>query len=232
MQRLLGEIRRADREWNLIPEGAKIALGISGGKDSMAMLMLMSAYRRIKPFSMVALTLIPDKDWDYSPIQALCERKGIPFFPVGEGYMNIVRQSDKPCSLCARVRRGTLVKAAAEQGCDRLALAHNRDDMLETLLMNSLRCGKIDTMRPSALMEREGVTVIRPLINIKEQQLERLCKKLNLPVCKNPCPYDGHTGRREMKEMLEKLDKMIPGSCDSLATGSRSLFSRPDESED
>ncbi|MBO2515824.1 MAG: tRNA 2-thiocytidine(32) synthetase TtcA [Clostridiales bacterium] len=224
MQRLLGEIRRADQEWGLIPEGAKVALGVSGGKDSMAMLLLLSAYRRVKAFSPVVLTLIPDAEWDCSPVRELCDREGIPFFAVGDGYMNIVRQSDRPCSLCARVRRGTLVRYAREHGCDRLALAHNRDDMLETLMMNSLRCGRIDTMRPAALMEREGVTVIRPLINVKEQQLARLCQREHLVICKNPCPYDGHTGRQEMKELLEKLEKQIPGAGDSLTGGALALF--------
>ena len=223
MQRLLGEIRRADARYGLIAPGDRIAVGVSGGKDSMALLMLLSAYRKFAPhpFSLCALTIQLGDAFDPSPIAGLCQSLDVPFFLRRTDLLSTLEKEKNPCALCARLRRGTLARMARENGCAKLALAHHREDALETYLMSALSEGRFYALAPLSPMEKAGVTVIRPLIDAREAALAQLAQKYHLPIVKNPCPVDGHTNRAEMKEILSALEKRRPGAADQLCAALR-----------
>jgi len=218
MQRLLGALRRADEAYQLIEAGDRIAVGVSGGKDSMALLMLLSAYRRFSahPFSLQAVSIKLGDPFDLSPVQALCDEWGIPLHVEDIHLLDALSKEKSPCALCARLRRGYLSRIAKEMGCNKLALGHHREDALETYLMSALSEGRFYEMLPLSPMERAGIWVIRPLIDMKEAAIADLARRYQLPVIKNPCPVDGHTNREEMKELLRALEKRRPGACDQL----------------
>ena len=217
-QRLLGDIRRTDERFSLIPENAGVAVGLSGGKDSLALLNLLCAYRRIKPFTLCALTLVPKERMDIAPLQALCDRLQVLLRTRESDLFDTIFEQKNPCSLCARVRRGTLVNMAAENGCTHLALGHHLDDALETLVMSLTREGRFHTMAPKAHMERGGITVIRPLILTRESALSAFCAREGLKPIKNPCPVDGQTARKEARILLEKMQGACPNFSDKLTS--------------
>ncbi|MBE5782128.1 MAG: tRNA 2-thiocytidine(32) synthetase TtcA [Clostridiales bacterium] len=219
MKRLLGAIRKADEEYKLIGAGEKIAVGVSGGKDSLALLLLLSAYRRFapRPFSLCAITLKIGDPFDTAPIQSLCDQLEVPFHLEEMDLIDALRREKNPCSLCARLRRGTLDRAAAELGCTALALGHHREDAVETWLMSALSEGRFYHLAPKAQMERAGIQVIRPLIDVKEAAIADLCRRYHLPVIKNPCPVDGHTRRAEIKDLLADLEGRFPGAKEKLS---------------
>lgn len=219
MKRLLGAIRRADEEYGLIEAGDQIAVGVSGGKDSLALLMLLSAYRRFapRPFSLCAVTLKIGDPFDVSPIRALCEKLEVPFHLEELDLLPALQREKNPCSLCARLRRGTLDRVAHDLGCRKLALGHHREDVMETWLMSALSEGRFYHLAPKAQMERAGIQVIRPLIDVKEAAVADLCRRYQLPVMKNPCPVDGHTRRSEMKELLTLVEGRFPGAKEQLS---------------
>ena len=223
MKRLLGEIRRADETYGLIAPGDHVAVGVSGGKDSMALLVLLGAYRKFakSPFTLSAITLKLGDPFDTAPLEALCEKEQIPLHIRDTGLLPTLEKEKNPCSLCARIRRGTLSKAAAEMGCNKLALGHHREDALETYLMSALNEGRFYHLAPKAEMEKAGVTLIRPLIDAKEAEIIRLSNRLQLPIIKNPCPVDGHTQRSEMKALLSALEEKKPGAQDQLCAALR-----------
>lgn len=223
MKKLLGEIRRADEAYGLIQPGDIIAVGVSGGKDSMALLLLLSEYRRFspRPFSLCALTLKIGEPFDVSPLQAFCREREIPFSLRETDLIPALSREKNPCALCARLRRGTLLRLAAEQGANKLALAHHRDDVLETYLMSALSEGRFYNLQPVSGMEKAGLTVIRPLIDAREEALADLARRYELPVLKNPCPVDGHTRRAEMKALLSALEKREPGAKEKLCAALR-----------
>lgn len=218
MQRLLGDIRRADERFSLIGEGARVAVGLSGGKDSLALLALLSAYRAVKPFSLCALTLVPKGRMDVSSLRECCARIDVPYYTRESALFDTLFDGSvkNPCALCARVRRGALVQMTKERGCSLLALGHHLDDALETLLMALFNEGRFHTLAPKALMARENVTVIRPLILSDESAVAALCARLSLAPVKNPCPLDKHTARQEMKELLAAARTRYPDVRDKL----------------
>lgn len=216
MQRLLGEMRRADQAYQLIQPGDRIAVGVSGGKDSLCLLALLAAYRRFcpAPFELEAICLKIGDPFPWEGLAAFCRERQVPFTLVEEALLPVLEKEKSPCSLCARLRRGILLQKAEEMRCNKLALGHHREDVMETYLMSAFFEGRFYALSPKRAMEKGQITVIRPLIDMKEGSLLALAKRLEFPVIKNPCPVDGRTKRQEMKETLRELEKRFPGALD------------------
>lgn len=215
MQKILGYMRRACQEFNLIEDGDKIAVGVSGGKDSLVLLCGLAEMRRFyeKKYEVCAITLDPrfgGKETDYSPVARLCEKYGIEFklvkTDIGEIVFDI-RKEPNPCSLCAKMRRGALHDAAKSMGCNKLALGHNNDDAVETFVMNLLNEGRIGCFAPISYLSRKDITVIRPLVFAPEQAVMSCAKRNNLEIVKSRCPADKTTRRQWTKELLHSLDR-------------------------
>lgn len=223
MKRLLGDIRRADTDFSMIEAGDHVAVGVSGGKDSLVLLRALHIYSQfsVKPFRITALTLKTGDPFDVSPIRALCEELDIPYI-VEECDLLYqlfeVRKAENPCALCARLRRGALIRMAKDAGCNKLALGHHREDAEETLLMSVLYEARLHTFHPVTHMDEQDITVIRPMIYAPEKDVIHLAKKLSVPVVKNPCPVDGHTTRQEIKELLNDLTRRYPRAKEYLLT--------------
>ena len=216
MKRILGHIRRADQDFHMIVDGDRVAVGVSGGKDSLLLLCALSLYRRFSPhpFSLTAVTLtLGLEPFDLSEVSALCERLSVPYHIIPTRIGQIVfeeRKEANPCALCARMRRGALLAACRDLGCGKLALGHHRDDALETLVMSLLHEGRIHTFSPVTHLGDVGVTQIRPMIYAPEKEILHAVKKLALPVVPSPCPANGGTEREEMKRLLDRLCALYP----------------------
>ena len=218
MQKMLSYIRRACDDYNLIDDGDKIAVGVSGGKDSVMLLCALSAMRRFYPkkYELVAIILDPQfkgVQTDYSEISKLCEKENIPLIIKRTQIGQIIfeeRQEKSPCSLCARMRRGALHDAAIEAGCKKLALGHHYDDVVETFLMNLFSEGRIGCFSPLTYLSRKDIYMIRPLIYAPENEVEAAVKRLSLPIVKSVCPADGNTMRQSVKERIKEEEKNIP----------------------
>ncbi len=219
MQKILGYLRKAVTDYNMIQEGDRVAVGVSGGKDSMVLaagLKHLSKFLEVK-FEVVAITLDPcfgGVETDYSPVERYFEELEIPYIikrtEIGPVVFDI-RQETNPCSLCARMRRGALHDAAKAAGCNKIALGHHYDDAVETFMMNLFNEGRVGSFSPVTYMSRKDVTVIRPLVLAEEKEVKRVVKKLNIPVVKSKCSIDGHTQRQWTKEFLVELDKEHKG---------------------
>ena len=222
MKTTLGCIRRADEECHMIQPGDKVAVGVSGGKDSLLLLHAMSLYRMVRhqDFDLCAIMLTTGKEKpDTSAIEALAQEVGVPLTVRHTELYQIlfeIRKDPNPCALCAKMRRAMLCDVCKELGANKLALGHHRDDALETLLMSLLYEGRLHTFHPCSYMSRSQLTVIRPMIFLPEKHVIHMQKELNLPVLKNPCPADGYTKRQEMKELLSELTKRYPTLKDSM----------------
>lgn len=220
MQRLLGELRKADNAYGLIQPGDRIAVGVSGGKDSLVLLALLGAYRRFSPapFSLDAICLKIGDPFDWEKIARFCREQNVPFTLAEENLLPSLEREKSPCSLCARLRRGILLEKAQALSCNKLALGHHRDDVMETYLMSTVYEGRFYALQPKRPMEKGNITVIRPLIDMKEGSIAALAGRLHFPIVKNPCPVDGRTKRQEMKEALRALEKRFPGALDHFQT--------------
>lgn len=222
MKQVLGAIRRADQDFHMIQPGDRIAVGVSGGKDSLLLLYAMALYRRFSPnpFELTALTVTMGLEpFDLSGVRTLCERLEVPYVVRETEIGRVVfeqRREKNPCALCAKMRRGALAAACTELGLNKVALGHHRDDALETLLMSALFEGRIHTFHPVTRLERSGVTQIRPMAYVSEKQVIHLQRKLALPVVKSPCPANGETRRAEMKELLDALCRRYPNAREQL----------------
>ena len=216
MQRLLGEMRKADQAYGLIQPGDRILVGVSGGKDSLVLCALLSAYRRFAPhpFSLHAVCLKIGDPFDTGKIAAWMAEMDIPFTLVEEDFLPRLEKEKSPCALCARLRRGILLHQAELLSCNKLALGHHRDDVMETYLMSTVFEGRFYALQPIRQMETGRISVIRPLIEMKEGSIAALAQRLQLPVMKNPCPVDGRTKRQDMKQALRDLVKRFPGALD------------------
>ena len=222
MKKTLGCIRKADADFQLIEDGDHIAVGVSGGKDSLLLLHALSLYRKFshKNFTVTAVTVtLGLEPFDLSGIRTLCEELEIPFIvketQIGEIIFEY-RKEKNPCALCAKMRRAVLAKTCRELGCNKLALGHHREDVLETLLMSLFYEGRLHTFHPKTLMSRTGITVIRPLVYLPEAHVKHMLKALSLPVVSSPCPADGETKRQEMKELMKKLRAIYPDASERL----------------
>lgn len=217
LQRLLSYTRKAIDEYSLIQEGDRIAVGISGGKDSLTLLYALSELRRFYPkkYEIVALTVhLGISQMDFTPVEELCRKLGVSYHIIPTEINDIVfnvRKETNPCALCAKLRKGAFNTKALELGCNKIAYAHHRDDVNETFLMSLLYEGRIHTFSPMSYLDRTGLTLIRPLLFVPEADIVGFQHKYELPVVKNLCPADGATKRHETKELLRELNTMAPG---------------------
>lgn len=209
-------MRKAIEEYKMIEEGDKIAICLSGGKDSITMLHAFKALQRFYPkkFEIIAISINPGFEFfDTEFLQNICDKLEIPLF-IGESHAKEIvfdiRKEKNPCSLCANLRRGVINSIAIEQGCNKIALGHNQDDVLETFLLNLLYTGNISTFSPVSYMDRTKITLIRPLIYTPEKEMRRFIKKNNLSVMPKVCPMDGTSKREYMKQLIISLTKDIP----------------------
>ena len=216
MQHILGLTRRCIEDYHMIAPGDRIAVGVSGGKDSLMTLVALARLRKFYPipFALEAITLeMGMPGMDFSPVSALCEELEIPYTRIEVPVYQIVfeeRKEKNPCSLCAKMRRGSLNTALVERGIHKIALGHHYDDAIETLLMNLLFEGRIGCFQPVTYLDRSDVTQIRPLLYCREEEIRRTAEKLRLPVVHNPCPADGSSRRQEVKEMIAQLEGRYP----------------------
>lgn len=223
MQRVLSYLRRAVEDYKLISDGDRIAVGVSGGKDSVLLLCALNAFKRFCgiDFSLVGITLDMgfDEKTDFAPLAEFFANEGIEYrvreTQIGQIVFN-VRREDSPCSLCARMRRGALHDAAKELGCNKVALGHNRDDLLETFVMNMLYEGRLGVFAPMTYLDRKDITVIRPLALMPERDVVGAANRLKLPILRQRCPADGETSRQETKEMLLALEKEKRGTMNKI----------------
>lgn len=211
-----GTVRRAVDDYNMIEEGDKIAVGVSGGKDSLILLLAMKHLKRFYPkkFELEAITIeLGFEDMDFGPVEELCHSLDIPYVRIKTDIREIVfdvRKEDNPCSLCAKMRKGALNDAIRERGYNKLALGHHFDDAVETYMMSLLFEGRISCFRPVTFLDRSGVTQIRPMIYAGEQKISNLAEKLNVPIVVNPCPMDKASKRHEIKTLLKNLSADYP----------------------
>ena len=211
-----GLVRRAVDDYGMIDAGDRVAVGVSGGKDSLVLLLALDRLRRYypKPFELEAVTIELGFDgMDFAPVAELCGRLGIPYTCVKTEIKQIVfdaRQEDNPCSLCAKMRRGALSNLLRERGINKLALGHHFDDAVETFMMSLLFEGQLGCFQPVTFLDRTGVTQIRPLIYAGEQRIANLAKRLELPIVENPCPQDKGSKRYEIKQLLKTLGADYP----------------------
>lgn len=216
LQTITGRIRRAIDDYDMIEEGDKIAIALSGGKDSITLLYAFHNLKRFYPknFDIIAITIHPDSNtFKTDKLEELCKKLEIKYIVYHSDLSNIVfniRKEKNPCSLCANLRRGMLNTLALENGCNKIALGHHLDDVIETLFMNMCLNGKIHTFSPVTSFANSTVKVIRPMIYVYEKETRALSRKMNFPVIGKCCPKDGDTMREYMKNLIFKLRKDIP----------------------
>lgn len=219
MKRTEGKIRKACEIYNMIDAGDHIAVGVSGGKDSVALLAGLAALRRYysKDFTLTALTLDPcfgRRPTDYSAITQLCRQYDIEHHikvtNLGEVIFDI-RREHNPCALCARMRRGALHDLCVAHGCNKIALGHHMDDAVETLFLNLFHEGRIAAFAPVTYLSRKDITQIRPLILCTEQEIAADVRRRGLPVVKSACPMDGVSQRQHIKEFIQQKEEEYPG---------------------
>lgn len=224
MQRMLSYLRRAVDDYNMIEDGDRIAVGVSGGKDSVLLLCALAALRRFYPnkFELCAIILDPQfsgVQTDYTPIEKLCEEINVPLTIKRTHIGEIVfdeRKEKSPCSLCARMRRGALHDACNELGCKKLALGHHYNDVVETFMMNLFSEGRLGCFSPITYLSRKNIFMIRPLIYTPESEILAAVERLNLPIVKSRCPADGVTLRQTMKEKLAEMEKENEGVTEKI----------------
>ena len=216
MQRILSFMRKAIEDYKMIEEGDKIAVCLSGGKDSITMLYGFKALQRFYPkkFEIIAISIHPGFEFfDTRLLQKICDNLEIPLYIEESRIKEIVfdiRKEKNPCSLCANLRRGIINSVAIREGCNKIALGHNKDDVLETFMMNLLYTGNISTFSPVSYMDRSSITLIRPLIYAKEKDTRRFIKQNNISTMPKACPMDGTTTREDMKNLIYGIQKEIP----------------------
>lgn len=219
-QKLYSYTRRAVEDFNMIEDGDKICIGISGGKDSLALLYALAGLRRFFPkkFDLVAITVdLGFGIQDFSLIENYCREFDVEYHIVKTDIGDIVfkeRKETNPCSLCAKMRKGALNNLAKELGCNKVAYAHHKDDVIDTMMLSLIYEGRFHSFSPVTYWDNIGLTLIRPFLYIPEMDIIGFAKRYNLPVAKNPCPVDGHTKREYVKNLIKSINLENPGAKD------------------
>ena len=216
LNRFTSIVRKGVDEYNMIEAGDRIAVGVSGGKDSM---LLLRALRHLqiyypKPFELVALTIeMGFEGMDFDGVERMCNEIGVPYVRIKTDIKEVVfdvRKEENPCSLCSKMRRGAINNAMKEHGCNKLALGHHYDDAVETFLMSLMFEGRISCFKPVTYMSRADVTQIRPMIYASEDKVAAVAAALELPIVENPCPADTDSKRYEIKQLIKSLENDFP----------------------
>ena len=216
-QQLLSITRKAVDEFHLIEKGDKIAVGISGGKDSLTLLYALAGLRRFypNPFELEAITVdMGFGDFHTDKIQQLCDKLEVPYTVVPTEISKIIfqdRKESNPCSLCAKMRKGALNEVAKKLNCNKIAYAHHKDDVVETMLLSLIFEGRFHTFSPMTYWDRMDLTLIRPLLYVDEADIIGFKNNYDLPVEKSACPADGNTKREYAKDLLRTLNLENPG---------------------
>lgn len=224
LQQLLSITRKAIDDYHMIEEGDHIAIGISGGKDSLTLLYALHNLQRFYPkhFSLCAITVdLGFENLKLNEIKMLCQEMNVPYHIIKTDIGKIIfedRKETNPCSLCAKMRKGALNAAIKEMGCNKVAYAHHEDDVVETMMMSLIYEGRFHTFRPVTYLDRMEITVIRPLIYMKEADVIGFVHKYDIPVVKSPCPADGHTKREYVKTLLREINLDAPGVKERMFT--------------
>ena len=220
MNQILSYVRRCVEDYDMIQSGDRIAVGVSGGKDSLVLLAALARLREFypKPFTVEAVTLDMGaadgrEGMDFSGVARYCEEIGVPFTLIHSEIHHVIfdlRKEKNPCSMCAKMRRGALHNALADLGIHKIALGHHFDDAVETFFLSLVYEGRISCFQPVTWLDRTGITQIRPLLYCGEWMVRKAAEKEHLPVVHNPCPADGSTKRQEVKELIHALSKDYP----------------------
>lgn len=227
LQKVMSQVRRALDDYNMIEENDRIAVGISGGKDSLTLLCALHGLMRFYPksFSLHAVTVdLGFGNLDLNQIQSLCTGLGVPYTIIQTEIARIVfqeRKEENPCSLCAKLRKGALNNAMREAGCNKIAYAHHRDDVIATMFLSLFYEGRLKTLEPVTYLDKSGLTLIRPLLYMKEADVIGFANKTKLPVVKSPCPADGRTRRKYVEELMLRLNRENPGVLERIFTAVR-----------
>lgn len=224
LQQLLSFTRKAVDEYQMIEAGDKIAVGISGGKDSLTLLYALADLRRFypKPFDLIAITVdLGYEKFHTEKIEALCQKLDVPYHVVKTDIARILfeeRKESNPCSLCAKMRKGALNEAVKKLGCNKVAYAHHKDDIIETMILSLIFEGRFHSFSPKSYLDRMDLTVIRPMMYVNEADVIGFQRKYELPVEKSRCPVDGLTKRQYAKDLIHQLELDHPGAKQRMFT--------------
>ena len=215
MQKLIGLVRRCTQDYNMIMPGDRIGVGVSGGKDSIALLVFLAELRKYDhiPFELEAVTVDLGFGMDFTPIEDLCKRLNVPFTLVKTEIAPVIfdyRKEKNPCSMCAKMRRGAINQALLDRGLNKLALGHHYDDAVETFVMSLIYEGRISCFQPVTDLDRTGIVQIRPMLYIHEKTIDSFAARKELPVLTNRCPVDKYTKREEIKQLIYDLSATYP----------------------
>ena len=224
LQQIMSKTRKAVDDYEMIKEGDIIAVGISGGKDSLALLYSLAGMRRFYPvhYSLIAITCdLGFKNVNFDDIKKICDELDVEYTLVKSDISDIVfniRKEENPCSLCAKMRKGAMYNFLKERGIYKMAYAHHQDDVVETYMLSLIYEGRQNTFSPVTFLDRTGVTVIRPFIYMKEADIIGFVKANNIPVLKSPCPVDGYTKRQYAKDLIKSINVDAPGVRERIFT--------------
>ena len=215
MQKMVGLLRRCVEDYNMIKPGDRIGVGVSGGKDSLVLLVLLAELRKYNhnPFDLEAITIDMGLGMDYTQIEDLCQALDVPFHLIKTEIAPIIfdhRKEKNPCSMCSKMRRGALNQALLDLGLNKLALGHHYDDAVETFVMSLIYEGRISCFQPVTDLDRTGIIQIRPMLYIHEKTVDSFATRHNLPVLANRCPVDKNTKREEIKQLVYDLSSTYP----------------------
>ena len=213
MQKMMGLVRRCIEDYNMISPGERVAVGVSGGKDSLVLLQILAGLREYMDFSLEAVTIDMGLGMDYDRISKLCQDLNVPYHIINTQIGPIIfdhRKEKNPCSMCSKMRRGALNQAILDLGIHKIALGHHYDDAVETFVMSLVYEGRISCFQPVTDLDRTGVIQIRPMLYVHEKTVSNFAARMELPILENRCPVDKHTKREEIKQLVYDLSQTYP----------------------